>query len=61
MSIVRGKLPGVPKHYRILLGMCDAKLIANFTLFNMEGGGHDAPQKCFDHCAQTVKKRKLKL
>ena len=30
------------------------------TLFDM-GGGHDAPQNVFDHCAQTLWRRKLKL
>ena len=31
------------------------------TLFDM-GGGHDGPsQNVFDHCAQTLRRRKLKL
>ena len=29
------------------------------TLFDM--GGHDGPRNVFDHCAQTLRKRKLKL
>ena len=31
------------------------------TLFDMGGGGHDAPKNVFDHCTQTLRKRKLKL
>ena len=29
------------------------------TLFDM--GGHDAPPNVFDHCFQTLRRRKLKL
>ena len=25
------------------------------------GEGHDGPQNVFDHCAQTLKRKKLKL
>ena len=25
------------------------------------GGGHDGPQNVFDHCAQALRRRKLKL
>ena len=33
------------------------------TLFDIDlgGGGHDGPQNGFDHCAQTLRRRKLKL
>ena len=31
------------------------------TLFDMGGGGMMAPQNVFDHCAQTLRRRKLKL
>ena len=31
----------------------------NLTLFDM--GGHNGPQNVFDHCAQTLRRRKLKL
>ena len=31
------------------------------TLFDMGGGGHDGPPNIFDHCAQTLSRRKLKL
>ena len=32
------------------------------TLFDIEGGGgHDGPQNVFDHCAQLLRRRKLKL
>ena len=30
------------------------------TLFDM-GRGHDGPQNVFDHCAKTLRRRKLKL
>ena len=30
------------------------------TLFDM-GGGHDGPPNVFDHCAQALGRRKLKL
>ena len=30
------------------------------TQFEMRGG-HDDPQNIFDHCAQTLRRRKLKL
>ena len=31
----------------------------SLTLFDM--GGHDGPQDNFDHCDQTLRRRKLKL
>ena len=31
----------------------------NLTVFDI--GGHDDPQNVFGHCAQTLRKRKLKL
>ena len=30
------------------------------TLFDM-GGGHDGPKNVFNHCAETLRRRKLKL
>ena len=35
----------------------------SLTLFDIGGGGggHDASQNVFDHCAQTLRERKLKL
>ena len=40
---------------------CHIKMI--LTLFDMGGGGggHDSSQNVFDHCAQTLRRRKLKL
>ena len=38
-----------------------SETIISLTLFDMEGGGHDAPPKCFSHCAQTLRRRRLKL
>ena len=34
---------------------------STFQLYSSLGGGHDAPQNVFDHCAQTLRRRKLKL
>ena len=37
-------------------------LIHELTLFDIGGGGgHDGPQNIFDHCAQMLKRRKLRL
>ena len=41
------------------MGGHDVPILVHLTLFDM--GGHDAPQNVFDHCAQTLRKRKLKL
>ena len=40
-----------------------SSVIGHFlTLFDMGGGvGHDDPQYVFDHCALTLRRRKLKL
>ena len=35
--------------------------LLDLTLFDMGGGGMMAPQNVFAHCAQTVRRRKLKL
>ena len=49
------------KQYLIYFGMFGSSLtIFCFTLFDM-GGGHDGPQNVFDHCAHTLRRRKLKL
>ena len=42
---------------------CQIKVCHDVTLFDMGcgGGGHDCPTKFFDHCAQTLSGRKLKL
>ena len=46
---------------------CVQKVIMNTTnlyaliLFDMGGGGMMTPQIVFDHCAQTLRRRKLKL
>ena len=41
----------------IQVALCEQAL----SLYDMGGMGHDGPQNVFDHCAQMLKKRKLKL
>ena len=40
---------------------CVQILFNCLTLFDMGGGGMMAPQNVFDHCAETLWRRKLKL
>ena len=56
---LRIKQRSTPVHSEL---KCLRKLFNPITLFDMGGGGgHDAPQNVFDHCAETLRKRKMKL
>ena len=44
-----------------LIADCHELATFNLTLFDMGGGGMMAPQNVFDHCSQTLWRRKLKL